>query len=91
MAFGSNEKTIAVSEFERDDSTQWVQAMIGTLKEMINPFVDDFDFKLLAKSPFCGVPKISFAGGIMQHLYSYGQLVQYLILHGYPSASSCGI
>jgi hypothetical protein len=27
----------------------------------------------------------------MQQLYSYGQLVQYLILHGYPSASSCGI
>jgi hypothetical protein len=58
---------------------------------MMNPFVDDFDFKLLAKSPFCGLPKISFAGGIMLHLYSYGQLVQYLILHGYPSASSCGI
>jgi hypothetical protein len=38
MAFCSNEKTIAVSEFERNDSTQWVQAMIGTLKEMINPF-----------------------------------------------------
>jgi hypothetical protein len=61
MAFGSNEKTIAVSEFERNDSTQWVQAMIGTLKEMINPFVDGFHFKLLAKSPFCGLPKISFA------------------------------
>jgi hypothetical protein len=65
--------------------------MIATLKEMMNPFVDDFDFKLLAKSPFCGLPKISFAGGIMLHLYSYGQLVQYLILHGYPSASPCGI
>jgi hypothetical protein len=52
MAFRSNEKTIPVSEFERNDSTQWVQAMIGTLKEMINPFVNDFDFKLLAKSPF---------------------------------------
>jgi hypothetical protein len=91
MAFRSNEKTIAVSEFERNDSTQWVQAMIGTLKEMIDPFVDDFDFKLLAKSPFCGLPKISFVGGIMLHLYSYGKLVQYLILHGYPSASSCGI
>ncbi len=91
MAFCSKEKTIPGSEFERNDSTQWVQTMIGTLKEMINPFVDDFDFKLLAKSPFCGVPKISFAGGIMLHLYSYGQSVQYLILHGYPSASSCGI
>jgi hypothetical protein len=56
MAFCSKEKTIPVSEFERNDSTQWVQAMIGTLKEMINPFVDDFDFKLLAKSPFCGLP-----------------------------------
>jgi hypothetical protein len=65
--------------------------MIATLKEMINPFVDGFDFKLLAKSPFCGLPKITFAGGIMLHLYSYGQLVKDLILHGYPSASSCGI
>jgi hypothetical protein len=65
--------------------------MIAILKEMMNPFVDDFDFKLLAKSPFCGLPKMSFPGGIMLHLYSYGQLVQYLILHGYPSASSCGI
>jgi hypothetical protein len=79
MAFRSNEKTIPVSEFEINDSTQWVQAMIGTLKEMINPFVDDFDFKLLAKSPLCGLPKISFAGGIMLHLYSHGQLVQYYI------------
>jgi len=58
MAFCSNEKTVAVSEFERNDSTQWVQAMIGTLKEMINPFVDDFDFKLLAKSPFLAYPRL---------------------------------
>ncbi len=50
-----------------------------------------FWFQAHCKESLCGLPKISFAGGIMQQLYSYGQLVQYLILHGYPSASSCGI
>jgi hypothetical protein len=58
MAFCSKEKTIPVSEFERNDSTWRVQAMIGTLKEMINPFVDDLISSSLQRVPSVAYPRL---------------------------------